>query len=644
MGGIVTDLSNYVYVADAANNLIQKYDSNGNFLIQWGTLGTGPGQFNTPSGIAVAPGGNYIFVSDYYNDRIVVFAYAKAAPLIYGQPHSQTVAAGVNVTFGASVFGASPLSYRWLLNGASVAGASGATLTVSNIALSDSGSVYSVLVTNVFGSDSISNAVLTVLPAVVTTLPTSGISATGGVLNGSVALGPYQTQAWFEWGTDTTYGSIVGTTNIGASNATVVLSVPLNGLNGTNTYHYRVAASNSQGQVYGADQVFAVGLKPSVITLATSGTTTSGTTVNGNVNPQGLDTLAFFRWGTSVNYGHTTAPLSLGNGASGLGLSSVITGLVAGVIYHCQAVASNKLGLVTGADVGFTAGPWVLANIAPRTSWTSLSVSADGARLAAVTADLVLGSSDAGMTWVSNTAVGNWKTLASSADGARLVAAAGGAAPGNGMGPIYSSSNGGLTWTSNSAPRNYWRSLSSSADGAKIVVAAGWTTTAYNGPIYTSADYGVTWNPTSAPITNWQSVVCSADGTRLAAVTYSGNVIYTSTNSGSNWTANLLPQVGSWANLPSSADGGELVAASSQYIFIWHGTVSPSLSANLGAGEVALSWFVPSAPFAVQQSLFVSPPTWVDTTNSPSLVLTNLRNQILLSPANPATFYRLKKR
>jgi len=728
MGGIVVDLSNNVYVADAANNLIQKYDHDGNFLTQWGSLGTGQGQFRTPTGIAVDSSGNYIVVSDYYNDRIEVFAYTQAAPLLYGQPLSQTVPAGVNVTFAVSVFGAAPLSYQWLVNGSNLAGATAATLMVSNVSLADSGSAYAVLVTNGLGSVSSSNALLTVLPAVPTTLPASGISATGAVLNGSVAVGTYPTQAWFEWGTDLNYGNTVGTTNLTASNALVTLSFPLNGLSGTNTYHYRAAASNSQGVAYGVDQVFAVGLQPTVATLAISGATTNSVTLNANVNPEGLDTVAFFHWGTSPSYGHTTSALSLGSGTGSLGVSSTITGLVAGVIYHCQGVASNKLGLVTGADVTFTVGPWLLANIVPRTGWTALSMSADGGRLAAVSSDRVLNSSDAGMTWVTNNAVGNWKTLASSADGVRLVsgpggstgsiyvstnsganwtptsaplaywtavassgdglklaaanissrsihtstnggrtwtsnnvpnlfywaavassgdglrlvAAAGGAMPGFGMGPIYSSTNGGLSWLSNSAPLNYWRSLASSADGSRIVAAAGSTSTAYTGPIYTSADYGLTWSPTVAPITNWQSAVCSADGTRLAAVPYSGNIVYTSTDAGTNWTANILPG-GAWANLASSADGGELVAVTSQNIFLWHGTVLPNLSASLNAGGFALSWIIPSAPFAMQQSLTASGPVWVDLTNRPVLLATNLHNQLILAPATPATFYRLRR-
>ena len=42
-------------------------------------------------------------------------------------------------------------------------GATNATLTLTNVSLSDSGGTYSVLVTNIYGSDLSSNAVLTVL-------------------------------------------------------------------------------------------------------------------------------------------------------------------------------------------------------------------------------------------------------------------------------------------------------------------------------------------------------------------------------------------------------------------------------------------------------------------------------------------------
>jgi DNA-binding beta-propeller fold protein YncE len=42
------------------------------YLTQWGTYGTGDGQFNTPEGVAVDGGGN-VYVADLYNYRIQMF-------------------------------------------------------------------------------------------------------------------------------------------------------------------------------------------------------------------------------------------------------------------------------------------------------------------------------------------------------------------------------------------------------------------------------------------------------------------------------------------------------------------------------------------------------------------------------------------
>jgi DNA-binding beta-propeller fold protein YncE len=59
-------------VADQANNRIQKFDSEGNFLIKWGAEGSEDGQFDFPNGIAVDSSGR-VYVVEYGNNRIQVF-------------------------------------------------------------------------------------------------------------------------------------------------------------------------------------------------------------------------------------------------------------------------------------------------------------------------------------------------------------------------------------------------------------------------------------------------------------------------------------------------------------------------------------------------------------------------------------------
>jgi len=79
------------------------------------------------------------------------------------QPNSQTVTQGVNVALTAAATGTAPLSYQWRFKGTNIAGATTNSYTRNNVQVSDAGD-YSVVVTNVAGSVTSSNATLTVIP------------------------------------------------------------------------------------------------------------------------------------------------------------------------------------------------------------------------------------------------------------------------------------------------------------------------------------------------------------------------------------------------------------------------------------------------------------------------------------------------
>jgi DNA-binding beta-propeller fold protein YncE len=59
----------YVYVTDLGNNRVQKFDSSGNFISKFGSLGTGDGQFWNPRGIGIDAAGN-IYVADTLRHRV----------------------------------------------------------------------------------------------------------------------------------------------------------------------------------------------------------------------------------------------------------------------------------------------------------------------------------------------------------------------------------------------------------------------------------------------------------------------------------------------------------------------------------------------------------------------------------------------
>src|SRR5574338_360536 len=68
---LALDSGGNVYVTDYGNRRIQKFDNDGNFLHTWGTKGSGNGQFQVPSGIAI--GKDFVYVVDNELNRVQKF-------------------------------------------------------------------------------------------------------------------------------------------------------------------------------------------------------------------------------------------------------------------------------------------------------------------------------------------------------------------------------------------------------------------------------------------------------------------------------------------------------------------------------------------------------------------------------------------
>jgi hypothetical protein len=210
----------------------------------------------------------------------------------------------------------------------------------------------------------------------------------------------------------------------------------------------------------------------------------------------------------------------------------------------------------TSSDSGAT---WSDRTSAGTQSWTSITSSADGSKLATVDFPSMTGmtlvggdiwtSSDSGVTWIDRTSAGSrdWYSITSSADGGKLAAVT--------HGDIWTSSDSGVTWSDQAgAGSRVWQSITSSADGSKLAAVVS------GGDIWTSSDSGVTWSDrTSAGSRYWQSITSSADGSKLAAVDYSGD-IWTSSDSGVTWIDRTSAGSRVWQSITSSADGSNLAA------------------------------------------------------------------------------------
>lgn len=95
---------------------------------------------------------------------------------------------------------------------------------------------------------------------------------------------------------------------------------------------------------------------PTVQTLPASSITSIAATLNGVANPNGLDSVAWFEWGTNGNYANASPPRAVGSGVAETNVSEMITGLTGGVGYFFRAVASNSMGKVHGRSRGFAVG------------------------------------------------------------------------------------------------------------------------------------------------------------------------------------------------------------------------------------------------------------------------------------------------
>ena len=70
----------FVYGVDTGNNRVQKFNTAGIFFGEWGTEGSGDGQFRGPTGLAIDSG--WVYVVDTGNNRVKKF---NTAGIFFGE-------------------------------------------------------------------------------------------------------------------------------------------------------------------------------------------------------------------------------------------------------------------------------------------------------------------------------------------------------------------------------------------------------------------------------------------------------------------------------------------------------------------------------------------------------------------------------
>jgi hypothetical protein len=185
------------------------------------------------------------------------------------------------------------------------------------------------------------------------------VGRTSAKLNGVVNPDHGEATYYFEYGTDTSYGSKAPVTPAGplTGDEEQEVSEAISGLQGDTTYHYRIVASDASGTVYGRDHNFTTSPPVSIDAIAARRQTKDSAILQAYVNPLGAPTTYHFEYGKTTAYGQSTAAESAGSGSEPVDREAQISGLQPGTEYHFRTVASNPNGAVTGPDQVFLTEP-----------------------------------------------------------------------------------------------------------------------------------------------------------------------------------------------------------------------------------------------------------------------------------------------
>ena len=156
-------------------------------------------------------------------------------PVITIPPQSQAVVQGQNAIFGITAIATGAIGYQWNFNGAPLAGATNAALTLTNVQRTQAGN-YTVVATDSLGS--VTSAVATLMvnvPPSITTQPQSQGAIVGQrVVFSVLATGTEQLN--YQW-------RLNGTPLAGATNATL----SLDNVQPANNGNYQALVTNSAG-------------------------------------------------------------------------------------------------------------------------------------------------------------------------------------------------------------------------------------------------------------------------------------------------------------------------------------------------------------------------------------------------------------
>ena len=221
-----------------------------------------------------------------------------SVPIISTQPAAKTVTAGETATFSVTAAGTAPLSYQWKKGGTDISGATSSSYTTPATSLADSGTAYSVVVSNELGTATSDAVILTVTMApVITEQPTAktvdpNATATFSVTATGTAPFSYQ---WQKDGTDIS----------GATSSTYTTPATSSA---DNNAAFTVVVTNSHGSATSNAAILSVNVPAGIGTQPAAKSVVVGDTATFSVTATGTGPLTYqWKKGSTVLAGATSS-------------------------------------------------------------------------------------------------------------------------------------------------------------------------------------------------------------------------------------------------------------------------------------------------------------------------------------------------
>lgn len=251
---------------------------------------------------------------------------------ITDQPRDTTGFVNFSARFTVGAKGASPLAFQWRRNGVAIAGATGPTYSTPALSLADSGTRYSVVVSNPDGSVTSSDATLTVfdVPAI-TTQPVPQTVAVGATATFSVTATGGGTLS-YQW----LRNDLV---IVGATNSTFTTPATVAADDGA---IFSAVVANGAGFVISSPATLTVTTTPTILNQPASQLVTEGRAA----------TFSVVAVGGNLQYQWRRGAADIPGANAAIYVTPVLTAADNGAAY--SVVISNPRGTVTSLEVTAT--------------------------------------------------------------------------------------------------------------------------------------------------------------------------------------------------------------------------------------------------------------------------------------------------